>query len=362
MPLGLVQAMMSAIALNIMAKNKVLILAFICLVVSSNTYGKKMNKYEWLASECAPDGFTMQIVSGVFLLKDSSTAPIPSRKSINNGWGKGRSIDLIGPKIKSLPHAMKITYFSYTEDKFYSGEFDLPYEKILTLFQAGYDSPRDGEKLTYDEITAGVAPGGEVSVWLIGIDRRTEVFFGRAKEDKNIEWKVINDNPEYPRERYIELVVDESITNDEKKLLKLHGVPIGRWESYHKRRYTWTPLFTDMEVRNNQIYPILYFNGEEDYLYLPHNEKLKKNDRAVPSEMRFTWVRGGGNALVLRLYFEEKEIFEAFEKLGGKQQEFYLEFRRKMEEGKENIYFVVKNKEEEIFLRHTKVKTFAPPD
>lgn len=67
-------------------------------------------------------------------------------------------------------------FFSLTENQFYKGEFDLPYEKILALFRESLEV----DKIPFRKIMVGVAPGGAVSVWLTG-GKTKEVFFGRKK-------------------------------------------------------------------------------------------------------------------------------------------------------------------------------------
>lgn len=287
---------------------------------------------------------------------------IPNKKTLHHGWGKGRSSHIVGPDLKPLPKSLKITFFSYTEDKFYRGRFDLPYEKILSMFQEGYISPRDGERITYDQIIAGVAPGGAVSVWLSGIDKSTEIFYGKAEEDKDIKWTSIVDNPDITREEFIQIEIKDSLKTPEAvEALRKKGIPIGRWKNYHKKCYQWYPVFNNVQVRHNRIYPIKYFNGERNYFYLPLEESLTKPDRAVPSELRFIWDREKGQDLLMELLFDEKEIFEVFEKLGSNKQQIILEIRRVIVEKQENFYFLLRNSDEEIYLRNTKVETYGAP-
>jgi len=126
-----------------------------------------MNRYEWLPTESSYENYPMRIIHGDFIFDDGTSLYIPGRKTIDNGWGEMGSIHIVGEKFKPLPTRIEISYFSFAEDKFYSGVFSLPYEKISNLFREGLRSPITGEKITYQNIIVGVAPAGEISIWLM---------------------------------------------------------------------------------------------------------------------------------------------------------------------------------------------------
>src|SRR5690606_26482489 len=92
-------------------------------------------------------------------------------------WGQMVSSHLVGPDLKPLPDRLEITFFSFLENQHYQGTFDLPYDDILAMFREGENPEGDP---TYDRIMVGVAPGGTVAVWLMGVAKTTEVFLGKA--------------------------------------------------------------------------------------------------------------------------------------------------------------------------------------
>src|SRR5690625_5873636 len=93
------------------------------------------------------------------------------------GLGVMFSSHIVGPDLKPLPDKLHIKYFSYLEDQFYEGNFDLPYEKILFLFREG---SKDKDNTEYNRIMVGVAPGGSVAVWLQGQIKKNKDFIGKA--------------------------------------------------------------------------------------------------------------------------------------------------------------------------------------
>src|SRR5690625_3640948 len=139
------------------------------------------DRFDWKATESAPKNFPIEIISGTFFYHGQSGGSglyIPSGGIIHKkGWGEMVSSHIVGPDLKPLPDKLHIKYFSYLEDQFYEGNFDLPYEKIVFLFREG---SKDKDNPEYNRIMVGVAPGGSVAVWLTGRVKTTEVFFGRA--------------------------------------------------------------------------------------------------------------------------------------------------------------------------------------
>src|SRR5690625_6866949 len=63
------------------------------------------------------------------------------------------SSHIVGLDLKPLPDRLDIKFFSYTENQFYHGVFELPYERILSLFSEGSLNKEDP---TYYRIMVGV--------------------------------------------------------------------------------------------------------------------------------------------------------------------------------------------------------------
>lgn len=191
-----------------------------------------VTKFDWLATESAPKNYPMEIVRGYFIAPDGYSLYIPNEKTIHYGWGSMVSSHVVGPDLKSLPSRLEIEFFSYTENVFYKGEFDLPYDTIVRLFNEGYYSSKKKGHTTYRRIMAGVAPGGSVAVWLFGTNKKTEVFFGKAEKTEDIPWTQIIDNPEITREVFIRRVLEDAIGIENINAIKQNGIPFDLWASY----------------------------------------------------------------------------------------------------------------------------------
>ena len=127
------------------------------LTGNSLAMSKNNTKFEWIATESAPQHYPMEIIKGTFYYhgKDNGLY-IPSGGTLSYGWGHGISNHHLHDGRERLPARLKIIFFSYAEKQFYHGEFDLPYEKIVSLFQDGIDNPRvfpNGKTLAiYDKV------------------------------------------------------------------------------------------------------------------------------------------------------------------------------------------------------------------
>jgi len=314
-------------------------------------------KFDWKATESAPHNFPMKIVQGSLFYPDSGLLYVPDRKKIHHGWGISVSTHVVGPDLKPLPKRLEITFFSYTENQFYHGVFELPYARILALMQTGFYSPKEEEQITYYKIMVGVAPGGTVSVWLMSIDGVIEVFSGQAKK-VDTDWKQINNNPKITREEYVRSGLENTLTPEALHALKQNGVPLGRWQIYRKR-YDWQPLFTGLEPPA-LISFISYFNGEQNFLYYPLNEVDATALRAIPSEINFIWDWPKGRRLLFELTFNEAEIFAAFQQLSGEGQPIKLEMRMELKEDKKTHFSVLlRNDKEEISLKRSRLDNYG---
>ena len=323
--------------------------------------GASLKKFEWQATESAPRSWPMRIVAGRLHYVDGSGAMyVPDSSDIDAGWGDGISSHVVGDDLKLLPNRLTITFFSYTEDQFYRGDFDLPYDKILSLFQKGFYSPVNDKHITYDNIIVGVAPGGAVAVWLWGYEKTTEVFFGQA-EKVDLPWSTLTSATHITREEYVRQNIVESLKTPEAlEALRKNGVPIGLWNTY-RTRYHWQPVFTNMTLLEGRITLINYFNGECDYINYPLERHVAESTRAVPKNMTFIWDQPNAKPLRIKLFFDEAEIFSTFKKLAADSLPLQLEMRIAVINGKNDFTVWLKNEKTAIEIKQMKVETYGIP-
>jgi hypothetical protein len=272
--------------------------------------------FDWLPSEGGPNNYPMKVISGTFHYKDGGGAYVPSGALLYHMWGQHRSTHVSGPGLKPLPNKLSITFFSYTENKFYQGEFDLPYDEILALFQTPYYSTKKRKEVTYHRIVAGVSPGGGVAVWLNGFNRKIQVFYGKAKEVE-LNWEVMEIEDEV-RDDYVKEIVEESIPAEDYKKLVTEGVPLERWDNY-QHRYHWQLNLLTENRAPKLVEKIEYVNGEVDYFFYPLAADIASQTRAVPKFLYYSWKSPTGELLDLHFTFDVDELTFIFKQFEAKQ-------------------------------------------
>lgn len=331
--------------------------AFFVFVLLLTGMGSTMETFDWLATDSAPENYPMQIVTGDFILSNGGSLYIPNTRILHKGWGIMESSHVVGPELKPLPRKMEITFFSYVENAFYQGSFELPYDKIQKLFAAGYYSPKKKADTTYDYIMTGVAPGGAVAVWLFGADRITEVFYAKA-DRVDLDWSMVNENPAISREEEVRLTLEESIGADGIKKLETEPASFARWDRY-RENYSWQP-WVNSDTPPGLINSIAYFNGEFDYLRYPLDASLAELKRPVPKSVRFIWRNSKGKSYWVKYFFDENEIFAAFDKLASQGQAgLLLELKVEETPGGRTISSYLRNDDEAIKLEYTRLE--SPP-
>ncbi|WP_230037132.1 DUF2931 family protein [Chryseobacterium sp. Bi04] len=269
-----------------------------------------MEKYKWLPTESSPLLYPMNIYKGHLFLEDGSSVYIPCSGSSHTGWGYSGSMHTQGSDLKAVPVKLEVTWASFLENKFYTGSWDLPVDKIKELFKEGTVNWRTNEKEGYSSVVVGLAPGGVVVVWMYGNDQQVEIGRYQAKETSVSMKDYVPGNPTITQEEYFDMSksVPEAYEN-----MKKNGIQFGIWDTYRKK-YNWR---TSIEIPNHTFKNVTLemYNGEEETLF---NETIDKNpfkERAVPRLLSYLFEDKNGKQTVFEVrYFDEEEIFSLFKK------------------------------------------------
>lgn len=330
-----------------------LFLCFFVFTESDIAMSSAKTKFEWTASDSAPKNFSMKIISGNLRYQgDPSGAGlyVPSGGQIDHGWGVGGSTHVTGPALKPLPDKLDITFFSYLEDQFYQGSFDLPYDEILKFFNEQDAKPKtlnaDGKGIPVRfEIIVGVAPGGTVAVWAIA-DGGKEVFFGKAKKVELDFGKAfrIPITSKTERTNYVNESLEDETPPEILTTLRKTGIPFDKWANY-RIRYNWVPTFVGKPPLD--YVAVGFYNGEGLRYSLPLEKSFATSPHPVPDSIDFRYIAPGQNdQYPYEILFNEPEILDAFKKLSAKQLPLKLEIdpkypqnntRIRLHNGKESI-------------------------
>lgn len=293
----------------------------------------EQTRFDWEASESAPEHYPMEIISGDLRYQGSPHGAglyVPEGVLIYHGWGLTRSSHVTGDALKPLPDRLDITFYSYLEDQFYRGSFDLPYEKILHLFQEAEAAPKrktmSGEDVPNNYvIIVGVAPGGTVAVWLRN-QGTEELFFGKAEKvevDFAKAFRIPIANRE-ERKGYVEETINDVVSPEMLAAIRRNGIPFDKWTNY-RIRYNWASTFFDRHMPSK--IGISFYNGEGESFKFPLEKSYAATGHPVPSDVDFSYaINGQGTERYYVVRFDEDEIFDAFTRLSAMQLPMQLEF------------------------------------
>lgn len=351
---------------------------FISCQKMEKTANYKTEKFEWDGDATAPHDYPMWIIyPHSFILSDGYEAVIPNDSFMADGWEGSANSWSVGESNKAMPDSLKIAWYSYTENKFYKGNFKMPQEKIYNLFNEGYliyginwikadkndDYKKELHKETFSALTVGLAPKGMVVVWASG---QNKIEIGRFQGEEVQEgseadkmWKQIaelSDRPISVKQSIAKFTpeVREEVLNDK--------ISSKRWDDY-RLRYAWKVAFNQsLEIYKYQIH---FFNSEH-FGYPPTEDQTSYNknileikDKAVPSWLDlFVKSKDGLKHLIRIDSFDEQEIIQSFKDLAKSNPNSSITMLINVDDTFKKVNIVLKNDVIEIVLEKCKTKLF----
>ena len=371
---------------------KTIIKLFLILIMSFNlTSCKKlfMKEYKYDGYASCDTEYICSNYSSSFHTENDFIPLVDASPSLMGPWGAGGN-DVIGDGFCEVPKDLRMHYYSETEDKFYEGTFDLPSEEIEKMLQEEtthpdyqgktYDDTQSGRTLKYmkyNKIIASVSLGGEVTVWMVGIDGQKLIATYFAKEVLNVDW---SSNFYNSREENMEFNMDKGFSERIKQEIKTKTLPYKLWQTF-KEKYKWRYKIEGNHGEKLTEVDIKMINAEEERLY--SNNPVLNNDpyasRAIPYNFQLDWQESSGQKykswMILRedikyyleeyksLLIEEKnpqdfleeEIFKVFNSL-DKDKPIDIIFR--VNGSKKELEVIVKQENKEIPLTKITVRVF----
>ena len=267
-----------------------------------------MEAHAWNVTESAPAERPMQVVSGALSHDSGHSVYVPDLKIFCNGWGTVGSSHVIDGAVGPLPTRLELCWFSFAENAFYALDVELPQKDITERFCEGFENPLNATTSSFSMINVGVAPWGEVSLWLCGPGAAVEVASFVATQTSR-DWRLVTSNDELPRRQYIERVLRDFLNERAWARLNEFGVPKGVYSSY-RQRCCWKPIVVGGQPLTLSIRML---NGElEPFSY---SRTPQAAQRATPKHAVLVWAGSTGNIFVSKLTFDEEETFAAFRKL-----------------------------------------------
>ena len=257
------------------------------------------DKYEWNAGLSGPKYYPSGAPRVEYFYKGKTVAGASIGTGADQGWGVTAGGYSGGEQYKDIPDSVAVQWVCSVDNYLYKGGARLPREHMLELFKNGFKTVY-GMKTTYTSIVAGMAPGGNATIWLRGSERLTEVIRFKAQErledpyiDKDYREKTVKNWGNYLTYWY------------------LHGVPYDVWEKGDKE-YDYDIGFSSEE---KDVTPYMVFYTKDGTWYQPSKGDLafqsidwqewgkfeyKENNNLIknlklPVQIHFLFEYKGGN-------------------------------------------------------------------
>ncbi|MBP2615471.1 DUF2931 family protein [Chryseobacterium jejuense] len=222
------------------------------------------DKFEWNVAWSAPKFYSAAPMPIEFFYKGRSVAGTSATIGADPGWGLSSGGYVGGDIYKQVPDSIYMKWGDEADGNYYEGGAKLPREKMLELFKKG--KIVNGKKENYTQIIAGIAPGGNATIWMSGQTGNTEII--RLKIPNKGVWR--GDDKAYMESQAKLRVSHKYINSEASKYQYLHGIPYSAWEKGEKT-YKYDIGFSSEEDRD--FYEsVTAFSKDGSYIFLNENQ------------------------------------------------------------------------------------------
>lgn len=287
-------------------------------VMSSEHKWENSEKYEWKWGVTTPEGYPVKMIVGYFnLASKSKDAPFQSFGwgVFHGRWGDGFSASTEYGK-SVIPDSLNVTWYSMVENKFYHLGTALDKEKISQLLLEKFQIKRkDGlETWNRTSITAGLAPGGTVVVWVNGmIGESTELAAFKAKEIPSS--KIDSHSLQSCRDEVSEAKKDTANVWTKNLDDKNSQIPFEKWKTKYRKKYNWKFLCESQIQLDSAMVDVTLFNGEAYHITSNDLCEDKFEMKALPDRISIGYFNSKGDSEYLSADFNEQDIYRKFELL-----------------------------------------------
>ncbi|MCP2026593.1 hypothetical protein L1276_001737 [Flavobacterium sp. HSC-32F16] len=309
------------------------ILLLIILIANSiQIYNYKADeRFEWSSGVLSQKGNVIQVRTCYFYHSGYWNYDVDKNLVIDDGWDEINSSEK-SKENSFYPDSLSITWFSYTEKKFYNGNFKLPYSTILEKAKELRTTTSQYEesfaKENPDQISlvflAEVLPKGKIRIWISDGDKKFKIGQYSAKPI-NETWHIFDDIEEKD--------INSKIDIDEKAALVME-----------KHRYNIElnlPDGFDLKTAEVEL-----FNQNNWSLENSNNQKAFVFDH-IPSGMSLSWGNHEQN-FASQISFNELETLNTFRKLdvSGNSKPILLELT--VNNKNDSIHIILKNEQNRV--------------
>ncbi|WP_104383065.1 DUF2931 family protein [Sphingobacterium sp. HMA12] len=280
----------------------------------------KEGRFEWAGAMSNPAGYPVQLYKGTFIFpKDENyefTFSEGNTVNYHAKWGEAGAETY--KRMMSLPKAINITWYSFSENAFYQFHDAIDYNKLLNLFKHSYIERRAASDVEehYDKIIFGFAPGGRLVIWAAGTGYR-QIEIGRYQAKKISVDQKVSDSKEmvygdlFNQEWRNKVLTDTLIVPLAIQMAKKgQPVPDDYWNKIGMA-YTWCPrVVSAPEIKAYDVI-FQYFNGER-FAFDERIQNITVEKRGIPQNIYIKWYDQNQNRCAVNFEFNEADIFKKF--------------------------------------------------
>lgn len=240
-------------------------------------------KFDWSATISAPKEYPVEVYQGEVAGK-SYGQNLSHLGPIAVGWGLSGATVSSGPDTKELPDYVGLTWVSFTDRKAYSGQFQLPKEKILKLFKEGFSNGATKKKETYNSFIVGLAPKGNIIVWVAGGGNQVEIGQFTGVETKMDTTKLSDEEKHMFTHKYVDYVLSDTMIVEPQFQAKIKSQAHAKPELYtsiYREKFNWVPKVVLPAGYHLTNWSFMLCNGEKEYI-LSGDHIVSKESRAIP--------------------------------------------------------------------------------
>lgn len=287
----------------------------------------KTGMYNYQQGISTPEGYPIKLLEGSnfsYSLKGARNSDplLEADKVYSMQWGQAHTTfrsEFSGGL--AVPKSLNLYWYSYLENKYYELNTEINHEKISDYFSKGFTRDIKG-KLTraesyngnYNQLFAGIAPGGEVVLWIGGVNQTDEIEVFKAQE---ISISKIEKKDIVTEEARKLVLMDTCECKDNSQFRKIvHNdteIPFGTWTDKYRQKSNWKLTVNDFG-QGKSAYNLSFFNGEDFMIYHEDILKLSYQKLVIPNYIIYTFIKNEKKYKAF-IQFEEDEIFNYFKKL-----------------------------------------------
>ncbi|WP_295094318.1 DUF2931 family protein [uncultured Flavobacterium sp.] len=251
--------------------------------------------FDWNAAWSAPKYFACSPTVEYFY-QGKSIAGASANIGNDPGWGITSGGYVGGEKYKPVPDSIAVNWLCEADRYYYKAGFKLPREKMLELFQKKVIDSY-GVKQEYSLIVAGMAPGGNVTIWMQGGTGSTEIckFKTRNKEI----WR--ENDIDYNKFEYKARHSEKYVNSEMNVFRYLHGIPYSVWEKGEKE-YDYDIGFSSEEeykfaltfyTKDGSLFQVdnksSFLPWKDRFVSYPKNSDFLSRKKKLPVQIHIQW-------------------------------------------------------------------------